>query len=215
VKKKEIEIMKLQLKALSIALGAATLMCGSAWGDSSIITGSSPNLTATSNVKLALKIPRIIALRIGDADTVNTITITQGTGSSGDWGVNTSDPTVASLFGATSAINDANSNNTTAGKNLKMWAWTNITGGGTITCVFTPGGSTIASTDLQAVSIGSGGVGHPAGSDLGAQCGTPSVTFTPVGTIKTDTWEYNFIGTPSSYIAGTYTSSVKYSAVAL
>jgi hypothetical protein len=205
--------MKLQLKALSIALGAATLMAGSAWGDSQISTGSTSPLEAKANVKLSLVVPRIIALRIGDATVANTIAITQSA-VGGNWGVDSSDPTISSLFGTTSATNDANANNTTAGKNLKMWAWTNITGGGTITCAVTPGASPIVSSDLQAVSVGSG-IGHPAGADLGAQCGAPTVTFTPVGTIKTDTWEYNFIGLPSGYIAGSYTTQVKYTAAAI
>ena len=205
--------MKLQLKALSIALGAATLMVGSAWADSQISTGSTSPLEAKANVNLSLVVPRIIALRIGDATMANTITFTQSA-VGGNWGVNASDPTVASLFGSGTTANDANSNNTTASNNLKMWTWTNISGGGTVTCAVLPGGSPIVASDVQAASIG-GGIGHPAGANLGAQCGAPTVTYTPVGPVKTDTWAYNFIGSPTGYLAGTYSSQVKYTASAI
>ena len=205
--------MKLQLKAISIALGAATLLVGSAWGDAQISTGATSPLDAKANVTLRVTIPRVIALRIGEATLANTISITQGA-VGGNWGTDPLDPTVAALFGLASSINDANGSNTTAGNNLKMWTWTNISGGGAISCAVTPGGSPILSADLHAVSVGAG-VGHPAGGNLNAQCGAPSVTFMPVGSIKTDTWEYSFIGLPSSYVAGTYTSAVKYTASAI
>ncbi len=212
----------MKLKATVVAAVATTTLVGSVWADSSVgVSAAGPNSpTATAGAKFELKVPRVIALRVGDASLRNTITYSLSASALTAWGVDGSAPTAANAFSSStlSASNDANANNTTAGNTLKLWAWTNIQGTatGTVHCAYTPGTNAITGTHIASADIGSG-IGHP-GATLQACSTSTTVTFPGGGTapVSTATYEYTITAAnAATYSAGSYTGEVVYTATAL
>ena len=203
--------MKLQLKALSLALGASTLMFGTAWGASEVATGAGP-VVANAALNFTLTVPKVIALRVGRATAADTIAIgtTINTGVN-TWGTDAAAPTAASLFGAPTYVGTATP--AASGDMLnkvQAYAWTNVAAGGTLTCAAPVG--TINPADLSVASVGV--LGHPTPGPLSAACPSAGTAIAALGAVKTAAWTYTFIGDFTTYNAGGFTSAVTYTATA-
>lgn len=189
-----------------LALGAVLALTGSnyALADSQYgYTTGSGSITANANVKLSVSVPKLILLRVGSTNTtIDTASWTStfsipgvptapvaGSGTSVDW--NGSPPT-ASV--------------TPANNTLTVYAWTNANSG-TINCtapVMAPTGGPV-NADFTVTVTGS--LPHP-GGNLGA---CTSTSFNS-NIVATGTWQYVLGGTPANWKAGSYATTVTYTA---
>jgi hypothetical protein len=206
--------MKLQLKALSIALGAATLMAGSAWGESTAGVGiPTSTVSATAKVNINITVPKVILLKIGTAGgTVDTV----------DFTASLSSPTVAGTGNslATTWTGTAPTFSVAAtGDVLTAVAWTNSASGasgGTLSCsmttAFASGGPTAADISVgSSVALAGGSLVHP-GTNTNCATPTPFARNVLVGS----TYTYSIApGSVAAWAAGSYTSVVTYTATTL
>ena len=195
--------------ALGAALAAAFAL-GSAHAESTYgyAASGAGTVTATAKINLSVAVPKMILLRVGSANgTVDTL----------NWSVTQTIPTGAAPVipadGNNTAVNwngAAPTVGISAAQTATATAWTNATSG-TVNCSATAvapaGGPTLADFGVTASATGSP-LSHP-GANLGA-CG-PSTGFTS-NQVRSSTWTYTLGGSPASWPAGTYTSTVTYTA---
>jgi len=188
--------------AAALALATGTALAESQYGYDA---AGSATVTAKANVKLSVAVPKLVLLRIGDANaTINTLSWTAGLSLSGltdgsnkqfDW--NGAAPTTGTSANPTG---------------LQVYAWTNAAGGGSLSYAateFTGTGPKLANFTVQ----NNGTLNHPGGA-LATASG--SATTFGANDLKTSTWTYQLSGgTPSSWQAGTYTTTVTYTATTL
>jgi hypothetical protein len=159
--------------------------------------------TATANLYLTVNVPMLILLRVGSASTtIDTLS----------WSVTDTIPAgaVAPVNGNNASVNwdgTAPASTVSANRTAVATAWTNANTA-TINCsatAVTPaGGPTLANFG---VSAGAGTLPHP-GANLGA-CASTTITSRQV---LTSTWTYSLGGTPVNWSAGSYSSTVTYTA---
>lgn len=194
-------------EALGAALAAAFALGGahaeSTYGYQSSGAGT---VTATARINLSVAVPKMILLRVGSANTtVDTL----------NWSVTQTIPAgaVTPVTGNNTAVNWDGSapaaSIATPGQTTTATAWTNSTGGSlncAATAVSPAGGPTLADFTVAASATGSP-LSHP-GASLSA---CTSTAFTS-NQVRSSTWTYTLGGTPASWPAGTYTSTVTYTA---
>lgn len=203
--------MKQKLKASVVAVVASGIAAGGALASSEVATGAGP-VTANAALNFALTVPKVIALRVGRATAADTISIsTTPNSGTNNWGTDSTAPTAASLFGAPAYSSTASPAASGDGVNaVQAYAWTNVAAGGTLTCAAPVG--TITPADLSVAS--SGTLAHPTAGPLSSACPSTGTTFAALGPVKTGTWTYTFVGDFTTYNAGSYSSSVTYTATA-
>jgi hypothetical protein len=207
--KKETEIMKLQLKALSIALGAATLMCGSAWGEGQAGVGT--GAVAKAAVDLRIIIPKVVLLRVGAAST--TVDLLTFTGAMAT-------PTAAGAPGSNldtnwDGISDPTFGFTPTPQTLNASVYTNVSGV-TVSCAssgFNAGGPTDASVLVVSTVLANGGFAHM-GTSLTGCSGTTAVS---PNSVRRSSWAYSIdpVANPAAWLANTYNTTVTYTTSAL
>lgn len=208
--------MKKQLKTLALAAGACmALASGVAQADSQYgynAAGVGP-VTAQANVKLKVTVPLLILLRVGSATAIDELAWTAG------------------FNVTTTPAAPADGNNQTANWNglapavattslpspatLAAYAWTNSSGGGTLSCgaptwTAVPAAAVGPTNANITVTQSNAALSHPS-TDLG--CATTSAF--AKNTALTSNWTYALGGTPASWGAGVYTTQVTYTATSL
>ncbi|HEY0201640.1 MAG TPA: hypothetical protein VGC24_08105 [Burkholderiaceae bacterium] len=218
--------MSKQLKALSIALGIGTVLAsGSAMAEQTI--GIQPTGTpaiATAHVNVRVTVPKIVILRVGNADaTVSDVNFTVGV--TAPAGPGNSLPYAGAIPPSTLATTVATINPTSTAGVLTVGAWTNTTGT-TLSCTLgalssAPSGTAFASgataagvpgtNDITVTSVtGAGNLQHP-GTSLTACNGT---TTTPIAALTTygGTFTYAATFAAASINSGVYGNLVTYTA---
>lgn len=201
------------MKVLAIACGAAlTLVSGvsmaeSQYGYNSAGTGT---VTATAKVNLSVTVPKLILLKVGSSDTTGPVAVVDTL----SWTATASipnAPTTPVTGNNTGVVWDGTAPTIAAGSQpaaIPVAAWTNA-GSATISCavpVWSPASGGPVSSNFT-VSV-TGTLPHP-GANLGACGGTTALT---ANTLLSGTWAYVLAGTPSSWTAGAYTTTVTYTA---
>lgn len=195
--------MKLQLKALSIALGAATLMAGSAWGEATSTSGpfAGGPYAATARLNVTIAVPKVVILRVGAlGGAIDTVAFTSTVGS----------VAVGGPSGYSGAIPPTSSGVTSTGSPVVVQVYTN-NGSADLTCSSaamlpaTAGGPTLSDVT---VTNGLATVAHP-GANLTCVGLTALAGMTPT-TSRDDSWTYALAGTP--FAAGAYSTQVTYTA---
>lgn len=198
-------------KRLAILLASvAALQCGSVIAESRVtaVTAAATSLSTTARLNVAVNVPRILYLRVGDAGAaINTVTFTAGlTGVT----VPTTDSVYAGAMpvgpGAVSAADD----NGASDGQVAVQLWTN-NGSANLNCTgaaLTSGANTIPLSDITVTSLSSGGsLAHP-GASLACASGARG----SAGTNNlTDTWTFAYAPTVLPP-AGAYTTVVTYTA---
>ncbi len=199
-------MLAVSLAALALASGS-TAIAESQYG---YATATGAAVTATARVNLSIVVPKLILLRVG--------TTTAG-GDTLSW---TSD------FGITPTPTVANNQNyawtgaaptTTTGANpaaVLASAWTNSSTGGSLSYVatdFGAGGPTLGNITVSSVTGSGAALNHPLPAAL-ATASTTSTSFA-ANTLANSNWTFALAGTPATWRAGTYTSTVTYTATAL
>jgi hypothetical protein len=209
--------MKLQLKALSIALGAATLMCGSAWGEASVgiqASSSSSAAVATARVNVTVSVPKFVFLRVGalsgspqampfGIDAASILPYVVGT--------NNQPVTSGTIPSATFSA---------SGAALTVQAYTNVAAGATFACT----SSNPVGTNIQIASVANQpkladftvtaagtSPAHPGGTSLA--CGSAG-TLTGLTTYN-GTWTYTLATPATPWASGDYGVQVAYTATTL
>lgn len=205
--------MNKQTKIIGALLGAAlaaasgVAVAESTYGYSAAGTAA---VAANANVKLKVTVPKLILLRVGSAAlpvdeiawtsttswTTNPSTVVDGNNQQADWD------------GALPSFSF-----TPTGNALAVYAWhNNGTAGAELTftgTAFSPtGGPTLAAITVA----GTGGAvpAHP-GGNLGTATTTPLTS----NYLYSGTWTYTLGGTPTSWVAGSYSGAVLYTATTL
>jgi hypothetical protein len=189
--------------SVSLALSSGAVMAESTYGYSSAGTGT---VTATARVSLNVTVPKLILLKVGTASaTVDTLSWTSATSIP-------STPTAATN-GNNAAIDWDGTAPTITLTNpaaLNVAAWTNAATTSNLTCSVdawnAAGGP--ANSDFTVTSGGT--LAHP-GANLGA-CAPTNFT---KNSVVTGTWTYALGGTPSTWSAGVYTTTVTYTATGI
>ena len=201
------QMLKNTLTPLAIAalasVSAGSALAESQYGYSSAGTGT---ITATAKVKLSVVIPKLILLKVGATNnTQDTVTWTAALSipAASTVPTATANDVVVSWDGSAPAVSATPTDNV-----LPVSAWTNA-GAGTLICSVAAWNVTggPANANFTVTSTGAAPVPHP-GANLGA-CASTSFTS---NTLLTGNWTYALTGTPSSWTAGTYTTSVTYTA---
>lgn len=196
--------------ALATALGAAVVSSGaiaeSTYGYNAAGTGS---VTATARVNLQVTVAKLILLRVGSTNAaVDTLAWTVGksipavpttpaTGNNTavDW--SGAAPTTPALANPAAVNVFAWTNATTPTINCAVGAWTGPAGGPT-------------NANFTVAVGGATPVPHP-GANLGA-CASTNFT---ANSLLTGTWTYALGGTPGTWPAGVYSTTVTYTATGL
>ncbi|MDQ0611192.1 hypothetical protein QFZ83_005363 [Variovorax sp. W1I1] len=192
-------------RMLAISVAALSLFTGGAAMAESQYGSGTGTITAQANVKLSVVVPKLILLRVGATNT------TQDTVS---W---TSALSIPGVAPTTPLATAANTNvdwsgaaptvtTTTAAGALTVYAWTNA-GAGTINCAVAAWNATGGPTNANFTVATTGTLPHP-GANLGACASTPFAS----NTVATGTWTYALGGTPASWLANTYTTTITYTA---
>ncbi len=202
------EMLKNTLTPLAIAalalVSAGSALAESQYGYSSAGTGT---ITATAKVTLKVTVPKLILLRIGASNaSVPTDDLIWATGFSipgaSTTPANGNDQLVDWSGAAPTATVTPSSNNP-----ITVYAWTNAATG-SINCAaptWAPAAGGPTNADF-AVTV-TGTLPHP-GPNLSA---CASTNF-PSNTVATGTWKYVLGGSPASWQAGAYTTTVTYTA---
>jgi len=197
---------KIRWVALGAAL-AAVFASGAAMAESTYGYASSGagTVTATARINLSVTVPKMILLRVGSANTtVDTLS----------WNVTQTIPAgaVTPVNGASTAVNwdgNAPTVGVSAAQTAVASAWTNASSA-TINCSATAvapaTGPTLANFAVSGATGGTN-LSHP-GANLGA------CTSTAFGSnaVYSSTWTYTLGGTPATWPAGAYSSTVTYTA---
>lgn len=195
---------------LAVAMGSTMAVAESQYGYASSGTGP---VTAQANVKLKVTVPLLILLRVGAAGPIST-------GEDIDWTVGFSIPATptAPANGSNQAVvwdgmaPTATVTSTPNPAALSAYAWTNSSGGGQLSCAaptWSPVAGGPGNADIGVSATGTA-LSHP-GSNLA--CGaTASIA---KNALATSTWTYTLTGTPTSWSAGTYSTTLTYTATTL
>lgn len=204
--------MKLQLKALSLALGAATLMAGTAWGEET--TGIQPFGTAAiaaARLNVRVVVPNIVVLKVGSAGgTIDTVQFNVGV-SGYTLGVNsqaytgTIPPTLSVTPGAGP---------------VSVGAWTNAAAGASVVCALSSlmGNTALPSggVDITVASGGAGNLTHPGGASTTlALCDGATTSSIASLTTLGGSFSYGTSAPVTGYVAGNYGNVVTYTATTL
>ena len=201
------QMLKNTLTPLAIAalalVSAGSALAESQYGYSSTGTGT---ITATAKVNLSVVIPKLILLKVGTTNaTVDTVSWTAALSIPATPTVptTTANNTVVPWDGNAPTVTSTPSSNV-----LAVAAWTNA-GAGTINCSVAAWSATggPANANFTVTSAGATPVPHP-GANLGACASTPFTS----NTLLSSNWTYALTDTPSSWTAGTYTTTVTYTA---
>ena len=223
-KQKEI-IMRKYINKSSLIAGAALALIASIGHAEQTIGIQAPGATpaiATAKVNVRVTVPKIVILRVGDANaTVSEVDFTVGVtpavaGAPGNSLAYAGG--IAPTFGTTVAT----TNPTTTAGVLTTGAWTNVTGGAKLTCTLTAlagatafaAGATAAGVPGTATILVTGTTPAHPGTSLAACDGT---TNTPIAalTALTGTFTYSTSFTASTIAAGIYGNTVIYTATTL
>ncbi len=213
-----------RLHSLCLAAGTLLALCGTSALAEQTIGIQTPAVlaTATARVNLRVVVTKIIVLRVGDAaGTVSDVTLRL-------------EPPVAGILGNSLAYggaipptlfsNPSTVNPISATGTLTVGAWTNGSGGGTLTCALgVLGGATpfatgptaagVPGTDDITVTDGVGATDlqHPGTGTLTACDGA---TNSPINflTVYGGTFTYGITGTLNALAAGTYGNTITYTA---
>ena len=191
-----------------LALGAALALVGGnqAFAESQYgYATSTGTITATAKVNLTVNVPKLILLRVGGASTAIDSLI---------WNAGFTIPSTSAVpaLGSDKAVDwngaiPTASVTAPASSTLNVYAWTNANTG-SINCtapIWSPASGGPANADFTVTVTGS--LPHP-GANLGACASTPFSS----NTVATGTWQYILGGTPTSWKAGTYSTTVTYTA---
>lgn len=212
--------MKLQLKALSIALGAATLMAGSAWGESTVGVQTTGATSASAKMTVTVTVPKIVVLKVGPSGT-GMQNVVFGVDLNPSLGTGNS---MAYTWAGTAA---PSLSITPVSSTVSVAAWTN-TGNATVDCALSSlGGATafaagptalgVPGTDditvLATLGAGTGSVlPHPSSNLSG--CGSPTASLN-ANTLYNSEYLFGTAFTASLLLAGTYGNTVTYTATSL
>lgn len=201
-----------------IALGsfaALALASGPVFSESQYGSGTG-TVTAQAHVNFSIVVPKMILLRVGSANAIDTLSWAS------TFGVTTGPATTilannqaANWDGATAPTATTAPSPTPGTPNtVAVSAWTNNSTGGSLS--YTASGLT-ASTgpllgDISVTAVGTG-LAHPTPLAL-ATASTGSITF-GTNTVATGSWTYALGGAPATWVAGTYTGQVVYTATSL
>ncbi|HVE52660.1 MAG TPA: hypothetical protein VNB23_04695 [Ramlibacter sp.] len=196
--------------ALATALGAA-FACGGAMAESTYgyAAAGAGTVTATARVNLQVTVAKLILLRVGSPNAVvDTVAWTVGKSIPGvptapangnntavDW--NGAAPTTPAVTNPAAVNVYAWTNATTPTINCGVGAWTGPVGGP-------------ANANFTVTVAGATPVPHP-GANLGA-CASTNFT---ANTLLSGTWAYALGGTPGTWPAGVYSTTVTYTATGL
>lgn len=187
----------------SLTLGSGVAMAESTYGYNAAGTGT---VIATARVNLSVTVPKLILLRVGSASaTVDTLAWTGATSIP-------STPTAAAN-GTSAAVdwNGAAPTITLANPGaLTVSAWTNAATTSDLTCSVNAWNTTGGPANADFTVTSGGTLAHP-GANLGA-CAPTSFT---KNSVVTGTWTYALGGTPTSWSAGVYTTTVTYTATGI
>jgi hypothetical protein len=192
---------------VALALGAGAAMAESQYGYASAGTGP---VSAQAKVNLKVTVPKLILLRVGSTTTggdelawtaalsIPGVPTTPTDGNNKDVNWSGAAPTAGTMTNPAA---------------LAVYAWTNSSGGGTLSyaaTAFTAGGPALGD-----VSVTNGaGLAHPAPLALAATSST-ATTFTR-NTAHTGSWTYALNGTnAANWAAGSYSATVTYTASSL
>lgn len=200
-----------------IALGsfaALALASGPVFSESQYGSGTG-TVTAQAHVNFSIVVPKMILLRVGSANTIDTLSwastfaVTTGPATT----ILSSNQT-ANWDGATAPTATTAPSPTPGTPNtVAVSAWTNDPSGGSLG--YTASGLTAATGPLLGnISVTAGtGLAHPTPLAL-ATASTGAITF-GTNTVTTGSWTYALGGTPATWVAGTYTGQVIYTATSL
>jgi hypothetical protein len=197
----------LAISAAALALVGGPAMADSQYGYTAVVGAQ---VTATARVNLSIVVPKLILLRVGSTTAGgDTLLWTAGfdippapTAASNQnyaWSGAAPVPTAITNPGA-----------------LLASAWTNSSGGGDLSytaTAFGAGGPTLGNITVSSVTGTGAALNHP----LPAALAAASTTGTPVNphALSNSNWTYALAGTPATWVAGTYSSTVTYTATSL
>ncbi|RYF74975.1 MAG: hypothetical protein EOO22_05845 [Comamonadaceae bacterium] len=203
--------MKKHITLLAVAAVAA--VTGSAMAESQYgyTTTTGAAVTAQARVTLSVVVPKLILLRVGGqgntAELLNwTAPITWPTAPAGapTAGVNLEANWTGGIPTVGTVTNPAA---------IPVFAWTNNTGGGSLSyvaSVFAPtGGPSLSNITVTSAA----GLAHPIPATLAAASTTP--TAFAAGTVAGGSWTYSLTGSALTWTPGTYTSTVTYTATSV
>ena len=207
--------MTKSLRVLSVVAGAAAILVGGAaraestYGYSS--TGAAPALTATAKLNVTVTVPKLILLRVGADNTALStaaMTATLLGGIPGGLGVLANGSNLASAWsGAAPAWNNATSNV------IRAYAWTNASGGGSVTPAVTTDFTDLnLKTKIAIASTLVSGLGltHPATMNL-----TTAIPFAKNAVASSD-WVFSITGADlGTTDAGALSAQMTYTATTL
>ncbi len=198
--------LSLAAVAAALALASGAALAESQYGY--LGSGGAAAVTAQARVNLSVTVPKLILLRVGTAGATQDnllwtvpLTIPTAPASLVD-GSNQAATWTGAAPGVGTITNPAA---------VSVWAWTNSSGGGSLNyaaTAFAPTGGP-ALGDIAVASAT--GLAHP--SAVLAAAGS-AVTFTR-NAVQTGSWTYSLGGTPASWAAGAYTSTVTYTATSI
>ena len=207
--------MMKSLRVLSVVAATAAVLIGGAaraesqYGYSS--AGAAPALTATAKLNVTVTVPKLILLRVGlDSTAISTaaMTATLLGGIPGGLGVLANGSNLASPWDGTAPA----WNNATATA-IRAYAWTNASGGGSVTpAVTTDFADLTLKTKIAIAStlVSGGGLTHPATMNL-----TTAIPFAKNAVASSD-WVFSitaaFLGTSD---AGAQSAQMTYTATTL
>lgn len=200
-----------------LALLAACAAVGVVHAESQLGFGQSSNIRASATLQMRVIVPKLILLRVGSPGS---------TQDSMNWSVGatiqstpTSTPDPASAtnnlvlnWDGTGSTYMPTFNVAGANTTMKVWAFTNASGA-SVSCVVPTWTNSPSFTNAQFTVTSSAGLAHP-GANLGA-CGAN--TPLTAGAVQTGEWTYNLDATATqiaSWVPGTYTAQVTYTATA-
>ena len=199
--------MKLQLSLISAVVGSALMFASigskadSSYGYNAAGTGS---VKATANVKITVKIPLLVLLRVGSTNTTIDELIFNATPST-PTGITANGPIdwdgTAPVFVATAGTPVT----------LKAYGWTNAVKGAELSCTETNDFPTgFAATDITVASAGT--LIHPGANGA---CAGPATPF-GANTVATSDWTYGVNATAlAAAPAGSYSQTITYTATTL
>ena len=200
-------------RALTAAVAASALASGPALAESQYGYATAPTttVTASARVNLVVNVAKLILLRVGSTTTGgDTLSWTSS------YDIPSSPVTGNNQDYAWTGAGPAAGLGVTAPPPLLASAWTNSSGGGSLSYVATPfaaGGPALS--DISVASGASTGYGltHPLPAAL-ATASTTASAFPP-NAIANANWTYTLGGTPAGWTAGTYSSTITYTATSV
>ena len=210
--------MKLQMKAIALALASSTLLVGTAWGEArvGIQPAGGPSAIATARVNVTVSVPKFVYLRVG-AFGAGPESLAFGVTAASilPYAVGANNQIVASGTIPTPAFA------TPGSSALTVQAYTNNGSGASLACTSNTGvgsNTLIAAvanepklTDITITAAGASVPAHPGGGD--ATC-TVGNTLTALTTYS-GTWTYGLTTPSTPWLAGSYGVQIAYTATTL